>query len=48
MSEKQLAAPIHEPTEQQLAIVNHLDVIEYNQEPSDKQVLVFHNILAGI
>lgn len=40
MSEKQLAAIIHEPTEQQLAIVDHLDVIEYNQEPSDERLLV--------
>ena len=39
MSEKQLAAIIHEPTEQQLAIVDHLDVIEYNQEPSDARLL---------
>lgn len=40
MSEKQLAAIIHEPTEQQLAMLDHLDVIEYNQEPSDERLLI--------
>lgn len=40
MNEQQLAAIIHEPTEEQLAVLDHLDVIEYNQEPSDERLLI--------
>ncbi len=40
ISEKQLAAIIHEPSEEQLSTLDHLDVIEYKQVPNDERMLL--------
>lgn len=40
MNENQLAAIIHTPTESQLTLLDDLDVIEFNQDSSDEQILI--------
>ena len=40
MSENQLAAIVHTPTESQLTLLDDLDVIEFNQDSSDEQILI--------
>lgn len=40
MSEKQLAAIIHDPSEEQLSTLDYLDVIEYEQTPNDERMLL--------
>ncbi|MBQ8992608.1 MAG: hypothetical protein IJ085_00475 [Turicibacter sp.] len=40
MSEKQLAAIIHEPSTEQLNVLNQLDVVEYYQNSNDERILI--------
>lgn len=40
MSENQLAAIVHTPTKSQLKLLDDLDVIEFNQDLSDEQILI--------
>ena len=40
MSEKQLAAIIHEPSTEQLNVLNHLEVVEYYQNSNDERILI--------
>ena len=40
MNEKQLAAIIHEPSIEQLSILNDLEVVKYYQIPNDERLLI--------
>ena len=40
MNEKQLAAIIHEPSTEQLNVLNELDVVKYYQTPNDERILI--------
>lgn len=40
MNEKQLAAIIHEPSTEQLNLLNELDVVQYYQIPNDERLLI--------
>ena len=40
MNEKQLAAIIHEPSIEQLSVLNTLEVVKYYQIPNDERLLI--------
>ena len=40
MNEKQLAAIIHEPSIEQLSVLNNLEVVKYYQIPNDERLLI--------
>ena len=40
MNEKQLAAIIHEPSIEQLNVLNHLEVVKYYQNPNGERILI--------